>query len=100
MWGLLINVFYVQDLPGTYNGYIYILKGSGTFGEDKAEAKQGQAMKLSGADEDNKSGIEITAGEPIKASVVAHGPFVMNTEDEIIQAYRDYQEGKFTDLED
>ena len=30
-------------------------------------------------------------GEP----VVAHGPFVMNTREEIVQAIRDYQEGKF-----
>ena len=32
---------------------------------------------------------------PLKEPVVAYGPFVMNTEEEIHQAYRDYQEGKF-----
>lgn len=40
----------VQDLPGSYNGYIYILEGSGTFGENKVEAEQGQAMKLDAGD--------------------------------------------------
>ena len=35
------------------------------------------------------------AGEPLKEPVVAYGPFVMNTEEEIRQAYRDYREGKF-----
>jgi len=27
--------------------------------------------------------------------VVAHGPFVMNTRDEIVAAFEDYQQGKF-----
>lgn len=34
-------------------------------------------------------------GDPIKERVVAHGPFVMNTRQEIIQAIDDYQSGKF-----
>ena len=33
--------------------------------------------------------------EPLAESVVAHGPFVMNTRQEILEAIRDYQEGKF-----
>ena len=48
----------IQDLPGTYNGYIYVLEGSGTFGENKVEAKKGQAMWLGSADEEIRSGIQ------------------------------------------
>ena len=95
----------IQDLPGSYNGYIYVLEGSGVFGENKVEAKKGQAMWLGSANKAKMSSIHVSAneklrvvlfaGEPLNEPVVAHGPFVMNTEEEIQQAYRDYQEGKF-----
>jgi redox-sensitive bicupin YhaK (pirin superfamily) len=100
----------IQDLPDTYNGYIYVLEGSGTFGENRVEAKKGQAMWLGSSEDSKLNGIHVSAneklrvilfaGEPLREPVVAHGPFVMNTEEEIRQAYRDYHEGKFKTLED
>lgn len=41
------------------------------------------------------SRILLIAGKPLHEPVVQHGPFVMNTQDEIQQAVRDYQEGRF-----
>ena len=37
-------------------------------------------------------------GEPIDEPVVGHGPFVMNTRDEIRQAIQDYQSGRMGHL--
>ena len=40
----------------------------------------------------------LLAGEPLGEPIVSHGPFVMNTRDEIYQALRDFSEGKFGDI--
>lgn len=47
-----------------------------------------------------ESVILVLSGEPVNEPIVSHGPFVMNTEAEIKQAYEDYYNGKFGYLED
>lgn len=42
----------------------------------------------------------VLSGEPIHEPIASYGPFVMNTETEIKQAYADYNNGKFGYLED
>lgn len=42
----------------------------------------------------------VLSGEPINEPIVAYGPFLMNTREEIIQAYDDVNSGKFGVLED
>ena len=94
-----------EEIPGGYNGFIYILEGSGTFGSNKTEAAKGQALWLDSASANEQSSIVVAAneklrfilfaGEPLREPVVARGPFVMNTEEEIIQAYEDYRNGLF-----
>jgi redox-sensitive bicupin YhaK (pirin superfamily) len=37
----------------------------------------------------------LIAGKPLGEPIAQHGPFVMNTNEEIFQAVRDYQSGKF-----
>lgn len=95
-----------QDLPSGYNGFIYILEGSGVFGQNEVKAQKGEVLLLDNIEEkvdtseiiikaDQKSRVIFIAGKPLNEPVVARGPFVMNTEEEIKQAYADFKSGKF-----
>lgn len=42
----------------------------------------------------------IMSGEPLKEPIASHGPFVMNTREELLQAFDDFNNGKFGSLED
>jgi quercetin 2,3-dioxygenase len=96
-----------QDLPGDYHGFMYILEGKGQFGKSNTEAEKGHVLLLESGEAGQTSEVIITAeeqlrvllyaGKPLHEPIVARGPFVMNTEEEIREAYRDYMAGKFAE---
>jgi quercetin 2,3-dioxygenase len=81
------------------NVFLYIVRGELLINDVSAREHhliefedQGEVLELS-----SPSGAFILFGhaQPLREPVVAHGPFVMNTREEIHQAIRDYQSGKF-----
>ena len=54
--------------------------------------RAGDALTL---DANNDAVELLLSGEPIDEPIVGHGPFVMNTRDEIVQAMKDFGSGKF-----
>lgn len=60
-------------------------------------ANDGEEFKI---EADDDSVILVLSGEPINEPLAAHGPFVMNTKQEILQAFQDFENGKFGYLED
>lgn len=59
-------------------------------------ARQGQAITFRASE---RSRVLLLAGEPIDEPMVGHGPFVMNTFDQIRQAFDDYQRGRMGGLD-
>ena len=59
----------------------------------------GNSVQLEGREPPQKDGMRnraiLIAGRPLKEPVAKHGPFVMSTREELMQAFEDYQSGKF-----
>lgn len=85
-------------IPDNYNTFLYQLDGSlkiaggtDTFAKDLSWFNNdGQYVEIEGIE--NTRAI-LMAGEPINEKVISYGPFVMNTQTEIMQAMADYQKG-------
>ena len=92
------------SFPGNYNTGLLIIEGNIKVNGINAHADHFVLLKNDGeeftinATED--SIILVLSGEPINEPIVAYGPFVMNTWEEIEQAVQDVSAGRFGVLEE
>ncbi|TAN29654.1 MAG: pirin family protein [Actinomycetota bacterium] len=96
------------DLPWRrdFNSLVYVLAGKGSVGKDHRPIQTGQLVVFGEGDwilvaadakqDSNTVNLELLflGGLPIREKVVHYGPFVMNSEDEIVKALEDYQAGR------
>jgi redox-sensitive bicupin YhaK (pirin superfamily) len=96
----------VQELPASYNGFVYVIEGDATVGDDKVGVRTGQVAWLDRPTSDGSSVLRLRggsagarlvlyAGEPQHAPLVTHGPFVGETRADLVRASTDYMAGRF-----
>jgi quercetin 2,3-dioxygenase len=90
-------------LPRNHNAFIYVYRGELTVGGTLlGESRMGILANTPQADgvvliASGPAKAILVAGKPLGEPVVQHGPFVMNTKEEIYQAIKDFQEGRLAD---
>ena len=92
-----------QALPDTHNAFVYVYRGALKFDKGCAVPRERMAIfantpgsdgvALTAGDESTR--VILVAGMPLGEPIAQYGPFVMNTQAELMQAVRDFQEGRF-----
>ena len=92
----------IQEIPSEFNTLAYVIEGRGKFGAERVEAytdqlvlfeHDGGSISLEASESESLS-VLLLGGLPLNEPVARYGPFVMNTESQIIEAMKDYQNGK------
>jgi redox-sensitive bicupin YhaK (pirin superfamily) len=103
-WTLDSGADVTVALPREQQAMAFVFEGSALVGNEGKEIKDGQLAMLGEGDAVRLRGaagggrLLLLAGVPIREPVARYGPFVMNTQDEIVQAVRDYQSGKMGEI--
>jgi hypothetical protein len=89
-----------HGLPEGHSAFAYVMAGTVRFGPLGQDAREGSLVVLGPGDrvhvraEDEGGRFLLVAGRPFGEPVVRHGPFVMNTWQEIEEAFEDYRKGR------
>lgn len=93
------------SFPANYNTALLVIEGSIVVNKTEEAPvdhfvlfkNEGESFDIEAAE---NTVVLIMSGEPLKEPIIAHGPFVMNTRREIVQAFDDFNQGKFGYLKD
>lgn len=105
-WSLRPAADVTLPLAADQQALVYVFEGSAKVG-DRGELVQdgqlallgpGDRVRLRGAPNATDARLLLLAGVPLNEPVARYGPFVMNTPEELKQAFRDYQSGKMGEI--
>ena len=97
---------FVQPTPREFNTFAYVVEGSGKFGNDEQTAgsdqlvlfkQDGDSVRVE-APLNTSLSVLLIGGTPLNEPIARYGPFVMNTEQEIAQAFEDYRSGRMGEI--
>lgn len=106
-WTLAPGASVEQPLAGGHNAFVYVFEGRARVGAAGRELAEGQAGLLGPgtsvslslpADATRSARLLLLAGQPLGEPVARYGPFVMNTEAEIMRAIADYRAGRLGEI--
>lgn len=92
------------EFPKNYNTALLVIEGNIQINDTKTAQtndfvlmqNDGEVFRIEATED---ALVLVMSGEPINEPIASYGPFVMNTRDEIIQAYEEFNQGKFGYLE-
>lgn len=98
-WTLEPGGSIVAGVPAGYRGMVYVFAGALEVAGQRVE--EGQLARLSEDGEmiefsapNERAELLLLAGVPLDEPVARHGPFVMNTREQLVEAFEDYQAGR------
>jgi len=89
-------------LPAGHKAFAYVYQGTALVGSEGKELVRGDLAVLGDGETvevaagEAPSSFIVVAGKPLNEPVVRYGPFVMNSRAEIVQAFEDFNSGRFT----
>ena len=93
------DTVFEQRLPAEHNAFVYVYRGAGAIGEQALPAQRmailanrGDGVRLTASAHGARA--LLIAGRPLNEPIAQHGPFVMNTQQEIFQAVEDFRAGR------
>ena len=91
------------DVPASHNAFVYVYQGQAKIGDGASSellrgdlgvlAKGGEKVHIGAANAPAR--LILVAGRPLNEPVAKYGPFVMNTQQQIVQAVEDFRAGRF-----
>jgi len=104
-WTIDAGADVTTALAREQHALVYVFQGSVRVGNEGREVRDGQMALLGPGDAVRLRGgaqapgrLLLLGGVPISEPVARYGPFVMNTQEELVEAVRDYQSGRMGEI--